>query len=72
MTYHDCLLTSFENAERVKQSMEKADEAVGVRPTITAFDLEAQDARSGDPGDWLDGRATYFENTPERILVDLG
>ena len=56
VTIHDCLVTYPEQAERVRQVMVEAFVSVGVRPTIkvTAFNQEAQDARCGDPGSWLD------------------
>ena len=56
VTIHDCLVTYPEHAERVKQIMVESFGSVGIKPTIkvTAFNVEAQDARRSDPGCWLD------------------
>jgi hypothetical protein len=56
VTIHDCLVTYPEHAERVRQIMVEAFESVGLTPTIkvTAFNQEAQEARRGDPGVWVD------------------
>ncbi len=47
----NCLVTYPELAVRVKEIMVEAFESVGVTPTIkiTAFNVEAQDARRSDP-----------------------
>jgi hypothetical protein len=56
MTIHDCLVTYSDQSERVKEIMVEAFESVGVTPTIkiTAFNVEAQDARGSDTGTWED------------------
>jgi hypothetical protein len=56
VTIHDCLVTYPDQAERVREIMVEAFRSVGVRPTIkiTAFNVEAQDARRSDAGIWLD------------------
>jgi hypothetical protein len=54
MTIHDCLVTYPDQAERVREIMIEAFESVGVTPRIkiTAFNVEAQDARGSDTGTW--------------------
>jgi hypothetical protein len=50
VTIHDCLVTHPEDVERVRRIMEEAFGSVGIRPTITAFDLDVLEVRCDDPG----------------------
>jgi hypothetical protein len=56
VTIHDCLVTYPDQAERVREIMVEAFESLGVTPTIkiTAFNVEAQDARGRDLGIEMD------------------
>jgi hypothetical protein len=70
---HDGLVSYPEHVERVTQIMVESFGSVGIKPTIevTAFNQEAQYARCGDPGSWVDDRASYFLELTERAVGGL-